>query len=137
MPNNFSVNLDVRNSASSGSDGYTNTTASNGSVYSYKYSGGNGGGGDVNVPNAGGHNANAAITVTMNSDPRYSITNVGFVGDTLNQFAWHAGGQASVAVITDTNSAAASVKYTCTVTDSTANCTMPCDPIIKNEPPGK
>jgi hypothetical protein len=32
MPSNFSVSLDVRNFASSGSDGYTNTTPSNGST---------------------------------------------------------------------------------------------------------
>ena len=36
MPNNFSVSLDVRNFASNGSDGYTNTTASNGNTYSYQ-----------------------------------------------------------------------------------------------------
>jgi hypothetical protein len=135
MPSNFSVSLDVRNFASSGSDGYTNTTASNGSTYSYRYSGGNGGGGNVNVANAGSPNANAAITVDLSSDARYSITNIQFRDDTQDQFAWHAGGHANVAVITDKNEAAATVKYTCIVTDSSAHCTVPCDPIIKNEPP--
>lgn len=137
MPNNFSVSLDIRNFPSNGSDGYTNTTASNGSIYSYQYSGGNGGGGNVNVPGAGNAGSNAAITITMNSDPRYSITGVGFRDDTLNQFAWHGGGHANVVVITDRNSAAATVKYTCTITDSTAHCTLPADPMIKNEPPTK
>jgi hypothetical protein len=27
------------------------------------------------------------------------------------------------------------VKYSVTVTDSTANCTVPCDPVIQNVPP--
>jgi len=132
MPNNFGVTLDVRNFPSNGSDGYTNTTASNNAVYSYQYTGGNGGNGNVNVTHGSG---NAAITVSLTSDPRYSISNIVFSGDTLGQFSWHAGGHANVAVITDRNSDVADVKYTTIVTDSTASCTFPCDPTIKNTPP--
>lgn len=134
MPSNFAVTLDVRNFPSNGSDGYTNATASNAAVYSYLYAGGSGGKGNVDVANGSGH---AAITVSLISDPRYSISNINFSNDLANQFSWHAGGNAKVAVITDTNSASAEVKYTCIVTDSTANCTIPCDPMIKNVPPTK
>src|SRR5579863_2385862 len=39
------ISLSIQNHPSNGSDGYTDTTASNGKVYSYKYSGGSGKGG--------------------------------------------------------------------------------------------
>ncbi|MDA3914967.1 hypothetical protein, partial [Oleiagrimonas sp.] len=35
-PASPNINLDVHNHASNGSDGYTNTTASNGATYSYR-----------------------------------------------------------------------------------------------------
>ena len=127
MPN---VSLDVRNFASSG-DGYTNVQASNGQTYSYKYSGGSDGNGNVNVTVGHGQ---ASIEVHVGTDPRYSITNISF-NPTNTQFSWHAGGSAAVAVIVDTAVAVASVKWTATVTDSTANCTVPCDPMIQNVAP--
>jgi hypothetical protein len=134
MPGPVSVNLDVRNFSSNGG-GYTNVNGSNGQPYSYKFSGGNtqGNNGDVIVVKGNGQ---AAINVTVGTDRRYSITNVSFnPADT--QFSWHAGGNAAVAVIVDTASEIASVKYTVTVTDSSANCTVPCDPMIQNVPNNK
>ena len=130
MPSPVNVNLDVRNFSSGGANGYTDVTASNGQTYSYKYTGGSDTYGNVNVSVGRGQ---AAINVTVGSDSRYSITNITFnPADT--QFTWHAGGRAAVAVIVDTAVTVVSVKYTTIVTDSTAGCTIPCDPMIHNVP---
>ncbi|MEO6104544.1 MAG: hypothetical protein ABIP44_13040 [Pseudoxanthomonas sp.] len=133
MPGQNNVSLDVRNCSSGGSDGYTDVVASNGATYSYKYTGGSDGNGNVRVTVGSGQ---AAINVTVGGDPRYSITNITF-NPADSQFTWHAGGQAKVAVIVDTATAVATVKYTVIVTDSTAHCTVPCDPMIQNTPPSK
>lgn len=133
MPGPVNVSLDVRNFSSGGADGYTDVLASNGATYSYKYTGGSDNHGNVQVMVGGGQ---AAINVMVGGDPRYSITNITF-NPTDSQFTWHAGGNARVAVIIDTAATVASVKYTVIVTDSTANCTVPCDPIIQNKAPSK
>lgn len=133
MPGPVNVSLDVRNFSSGGADGYTDVLASNGATYSYKYTGGSDNHGNVQVTVGGGQ---AAINVMVGGDPRYSITNITF-NPTDSQFTWHAGGNARVAVIIDTAATVASVKYTVIVTDSTANCTVPCDPMIQNKPPAK
>jgi hypothetical protein len=132
MPGPVNVSLDVRNFSSNG-DGYKNVNGSNGQPYSYKFTGGNtsSNNGNVSVVKGGGQ---AAINVQVGSDPRYSITNITF-NPQDTQFSWHAGGHAAVAVIVDTAVEVASVKYSVTVTDSTANCTVPCDPVIQNVPP--
>lgn len=130
MPGPVNVSLDVRNFSSGGSNGYKDVTASNGQTYSYKYTGGSDGNGNVSVRVGGGQ---AAVNVALNSDARYSISNITF-NPTDTQFSWHAGGNAAVAVIVDTAVSVASVKYTAIVTDSTANCTVPCDPMIQNVP---
>ena len=127
------VNLDVRNFSSNGSDGYTNVQASNGRTYSYQYTGGTDGHGNNTVTVGGGQ---ASIEVWLHSDPRYSITSITF-NPNDNQFSWHAGNNAAVAVINDTATAAVSVKWTATVTDSTAQCTIPCDPTIDNKAPSR
>jgi hypothetical protein len=128
------VSLDVRNFSSNG-DGYKNVNSSKGQPYSYKFIGGNtpSNNGDVSVTKGGGQ---AAITVHVGTDPRYSITNVSF-SPTDSQFSWQAGGNAAVVVIHDTAVEVASVEYTCTVTDSTANCTVQCHPVIQNVPPSR
>lgn len=133
MPGPNNVSLDVRNSSSGGADGYVDVVASNGATYSYKYTGGSDNHGNVDVTVGGGQ---AAINVTVGGDPRYSITNITF-NPTDSQFTWRAGGNARVAVIIDTATAVASVKYTVIVTDSTAHCTVPCDPMIQNKIPSK
>lgn len=130
MPGPVNVSLDVRNFSSNGG-GYTNVNGSNGQPYSYKYTGGSDGNGNVNVSVGRGQ---ASINVQVGSDPRYSITNITF-NPQDTQFTWHAGNNAAVAVIVDTAVEVASVKYTVTVTDSTANCTVPCDPMIQNVAP--
>jgi hypothetical protein len=132
MPGPVNVTLDVRNFSSNG-DGYTNVNGSNGQPYSYKFSGGDQStnNGDVTVTKGAGQ---ASINVHVGTDRRYGITNVTF-NPTDSQFTWHAGGNAAVAVILDTAVAIASVKYSVIVSDSVANCTVTCDPMIKNVAP--
>lgn len=129
MPGNASVSLDVRNFASNGSDGYTDTTASNNATYSYRYTGGSDNGGDVNFHGRG----RVTLTVQLQSDPRYQISSVGFTGDTNNQLTWLAQNAPTTAVIQDLNTVVQNANYKITVSDTTANCTVPCDPQINNK----
>lgn len=129
MPSNANVTLDVRNFASNGSDGYTDTTASNNAIYSYRYTGGNDNGGNVDFTGRG----RVTLTVQLQSDPRYQIGNVGFTGDTNNQLTWLAQNAPKTAVIQDVNTAVQNANYKITVNDTTANCTVPCDPQINNK----
>ena len=133
MPNPNGVSLDVRNFSTPAGQGYTNVTGSNGQPYSYRYTGGSDGAGNIDVTMGHGQ---ASINVSVGGDPRYSITNITF-NPADSQFTWHAGGNAKVAVIVDTAVAIATVKFTVIVADSIANCTVPCDPMIKNIPPAK
>jgi hypothetical protein len=128
MPNT-NATLDVRNFPTNGSDGYTNTTASNNAIYSYKYSGGtdNAGGMEVKV----GQGV-ATLNLSLDSDNRYSIDGVNFTDDPNNQLAWR-GNAPTTGVITDANTAVEVAHYSVTVADSTASCTFPCDPMIDNE----
>ena len=130
---NTNVNLDVRNWASNGSDGYTSTTASNKAVYSYQYTGGSDGHGNVQETTGAG---SATITVSMHSDSRYVISAVKISGDIENQLSSPPvpAGATSI-VITDTDSSSGSGYYKIVVTDTTAGCTFLCDPIITNIPP--
>ena len=129
MPN-IDVSLDVRNSPSNGSDGYTNTTASNNAVYSYLYGGGTDGHGNTEDDGAG----SITITVTLHSDPRYVISNVAISGDIENQLSWQPGTSPTSVVITDSDNQTGDGYYNVTVSDTTANCTFPCDPGISNKP---
>ena len=128
MPSNASVSLDVRNFPSNGSDGYTNTTASNNAIYSYCYTGGTHGG-DVTFQGRG----QVTLTVHLNSDPRYQINTVGFVNDTNNQLSLQPENSPTTAVIKDINTVVQDAAYKVTVSDTTANCTIPCDPQINNK----
>ena len=125
---NTNATLDVRNFPSNGSDGYTNTTASNNAVYSYKYSGG--------TDNAGGMqtkvgNGVATLNLSLDSDNRYSIDNVSFKDDPQNQLAWR-GNAPTTGVITDANTAVETAHYKVKVADATASCTFDCDPMVDN-----
>lgn len=132
MPNT-NVSLDVRNFPSNGTDGYTNTTASNNAVYSYQYGGGSDGHGNVNETASGG---SATITVSLNSDPRYWISAVVISGDIEEQLSSPPVGPSTTSVvITDSDSSTGSGYYSITVSDTTAQCTFPCDPQITNVPP--
>lgn len=130
---NATVSLDVRNWASNGSDGYTSTTASNGAVYSYQYTGGSDGHGNVSETTGAG---SATITVSLHSDSRYTISAVNISGDIENQLSsLPVSNGATSVVITDSDSSSGSGYYNIVVSDNTAGCTFPCDPIITNDPP--
>jgi hypothetical protein len=131
---NVDITLDVRNFASSGSDGYTNTTASDGNTYCYRYTGGTDGAGGVEQTADGD---SGTITVTVGMDPRYQINRVQFSGDIEAQLSWAAGASSRVAVITDSDTSSGSGDYVVIVQDTSANCTVPCDPPITNKPTGQ
>jgi hypothetical protein len=130
MPS-VNVSLDCRNWPSSGSDGYTTTTASNNALYSYKYSGGTDGNG--NVDETVGIGA-VAITVTIYADERYVVDSVGFSGDIESQLTSLPGNSPTSVVINDSDSQTGSGYFQLVVRDTTANCTFPCDPRITNKP---
>lgn len=131
MPNT-NASLDVRNFPSNGSDGYTNTTASNNAIYSYKYSGGSDGAGGLETRVGSGV---ATLGLNLDADNRYSIDGVDFTDDPQHQLTWR-GNAPNAGVITDANTEVETAHYSVTVADATANCTLPCDPQISNEPGG-
>lgn len=128
MPNPNGVSLDVSDVATSG---YTPTTASNGSTYYYKFTGGNtsANNGDIEVDVKSNGSGQAAIIVRLNSDSRYTISNITF-NPTSNQLS--SNGSGTTRTIIDTAVATGTFKYTVIVNDSDANCTIPCDPQIIN-----
>ena len=127
MPHNHAVHLNVRNQPSNGNDGYTDTTASNNAIYSYKYTGGDNGRGDISETVGLG---SATIDVDVAGGPNYQITGITFVNDTYNQLSWSGGG-GSAAVI-DANTQVENASYCTSVTDTNANCSFNCDPMIDN-----
>ena len=125
-----SVSLDVRNFAATPGDGYTNTTATNNAVYSYKYSGCTDGNGGVEVITGSG---TLTLTVTVSADPRYLVSSVTF-DNNVGDLSWAFGSSAYIAVITDTDLDNENSYYSVIISDHTAGCTMPCDPPITNKP---
>jgi hypothetical protein len=130
MPHDHTVNLQVRAQPSNGSDGYTNTTASNNAVYSYKYTGGDDDHGDISETVGSGA---ATIDVNLNGGSRYQISDISFNGASPGQLSWSGGGDS--AAIIDANTAVENATYCTKVTDSTGNCYFNCDPMIGNDPP--
>lgn len=122
------ITLEVRNVPSTGTDGYTDTTASNGATYSYKYSGGDNDTGDVTFRERG------RVTINVHlSGNKYTIDDVGFAGDTHEQLSWVSDPDAGkVAVIQNENSAVQTANYKITVMDESVGATIPCDPKIIN-----
>jgi hypothetical protein len=124
-----SITLDVRNMSSGGADGYVDTTASNGKVYSYKYTGGDNNTGDVTIT---GRGQQATVVVHLRSDARYLIDDVKFPEDPNSQLSKDASPNPTTAVIQDKNTEAQTATYKVTVKDATADATVPCDPKIVN-----
>lgn len=133
MPNPNGVSLDVRNSASSG-DGWTDTTASNGQTYSYKYTGGDEGTNNGKVTCTIG-NGNAAITLTLIAASQYQIGTITFTGDSATDPQLSTQGNATGSrVINDKNTVAINANYKVNVIDTgNSNVTVPCDPPITNK----
>jgi hypothetical protein len=129
MPSSPRITLEVRNGPSNGSDGYTDTIASNGATYSYRYSGGEGKGGDVIFTTRG----RVTVNVHLAGNASYTIDEVGFTGDTNEQLSWVSNPNASrVAVIQNENSVVQTANYKITVMDGADGTTIPCDPKIIN-----
>lgn len=127
-PASPNITLEVQNHASNGSDGFTNTTASNGATYSYRYSGGEGNGGDVIFRSRG----RVTVNVGLADAGAYSIDDVSFMGDVNQQLSWVNSGQASRAVIQDRNDRVQTAQYKITVVDEDNGASIPCDPMIAN-----
>lgn len=134
MPNNNPTNvcLDVRNFATNGG-GWTNVQASNGQTYSYLYSGGNNGGNGSVVYSVGRGNAAITLVFASTTDSRYQFSAITFTGDNAGQLSTH-GNAPRTRVINDQCSATINAQYKVTVLDTTANVTIPCDPLIRNQP---
>ncbi|MDE2149795.1 MAG: hypothetical protein KGJ55_08195 [Gammaproteobacteria bacterium] len=124
------INLDVRDAPSSGADGYTDVTAC-GTQYSYRYSGGGGKGGDVTFTSRG----KVTVVIKLNNDSnagrRYTINDISFKNDANGQLSWVSNAPAN-GVIHDKNDKLQAASYKVTVNDATADCDVPCDPMIIN-----
>ena len=130
MPHDHNVNLQVRAQPSNGNDGYTNTTATNNAIYSYKYTGGDDGHGDISETLGTGA---ATIDVQLNGGSRFQISEITFSGDTPGQLSWSGGGDS--AAIIDANTVVENATYCTKVIDSNDNCSFNCDPMIGTERP--
>lgn len=129
VPAGPNITLEVHDHASDGSDGFTNTTASNGAVYSYRYSGGEGAGGDVIFHGRG----RVIFHVRLANGSGYAIEHVGFVDDSHQQLRWLARqGSDRHALIQDVNDTIQTARYKITVRVDAGGVTVPCDPIVAN-----
>jgi hypothetical protein len=120
LPLSQSITLTVQDKASSGSDGFTNSTASNGAAYSCKFSGGTGKGGEV-VFQIG---ARATVLVQL-ADSRYTVDHVRFPDDPHDELSF-GDSPAGMAVIRDTNDEVQTATYEITVQDSQSSAMIPC-----------
>lgn len=128
-PTGPNIRLDVHDHASNGSDGYTDTTASNGAIYSYRYSGGEGKGGDVIFRSRG----RVTFQVRLDDGSDYTIEQVRFMEDTHQQLSWLTERSSSThAVVQDVNDTVQTARYKVTVRDNRTGVTVPCDPIVAN-----
>ena len=115
--------------------GWHTVTASNGQMYSFKYSGGHQDKGGLKTKVGDGE---ASIDVHVDTDRRYSIDHVHFTDDAYHQLFWQpVPGSDSSGVIIDANTKAEDADYTVVVADAQAGgATIPCDPMIQNDPRG-
>lgn len=130
MPNTPNINLDLRIGGSS-DPGWHNVLASNNQTYGYYYSGGDDGAGGL-VQTVGQGRDTAPIQLT--ADQRYQIANCTFTDDTQHQLSWN-GASGRAGTIIDANTQVETAEYSILVTDTgNGNCTIPCDPTVKNVP---
>lgn len=131
MPNTPNINLDLRIGGSS-DPGWHNVMASNNqTTYGFCYTGGDDGAGGL-VQTVGQGRDTAPIQLV--ADPRYQISDHTFTNDTQHQLSWSGNGNRAGAII-DANNQVETAAYSILVTDTgNGNCTIPCDPPIKNEP---
>jgi len=128
MPNATpNISLDVRNFPTY-TPGWRNVLASNNQTYSYCYSGGDDNVGGL-IQTVGEGRDTAPIRLT--ADQRYQIDSVDFVDDDQHQLTWEGSGNRAGTII-DANTMVETAEYTIVITDTDANCTIPCDPNIIN-----
>ncbi|MDO6710053.1 hypothetical protein Q4567_04905 [Aliiglaciecola sp. 2_MG-2023] len=125
------VTLDVRNFRSAAGSGYTNIPASNARTYSYRFTGGPNNDGTITEITGTGQ---ALITVHVQADPRYHITDITFGSNGANDLSWRSTFPPYLAVITDTNTDNIDSEYSVVILDTVANARVLCDPAIKNRP---
>jgi hypothetical protein len=130
MPATPNIDLDVRNFASS-DPGWHNVTVNN-QPYSYCYTGGDDGHGGLEMTVGQGRDT---ANVQLVADHRYEISNCTFTGDGQAQLTWN-GNSGRAGAIVDSNTAVETAEYTILVVDTlNGNCTISCDPEVKNKPP--
>jgi hypothetical protein len=130
MPNDtVTVHLKIRTDSH---DGFTSTTASDGSTYYYKYDGGPDDDGSVSFKTGDGSHA---VDVSLHdSGTNYEITSVRLT-DPNSQLSCTVSSDKRTATITDADTADETGSYCVTVQDtSKASCTFDCDPTITNKP---
>jgi hypothetical protein len=127
---NPNANLTVQAGAST-APGWKNVNGNNGQPYSYLYGGGSDGVGGLDTTVGSG---TQVMQVKLDTDQqRFQLADIQFFGDTQNQLTWN-GTSNKVGTITDQNTQVETASYTVIVTDTQANTTIPCDPMIKNDP---
>ena len=131
MPNTPQINLDIRNWHQTDA-GWTNTTASNGDAYAYRYTGGDDGAGGLSqIVNTGRDTAPLRLV----ADQRYQNDTCHFHDDTQSQLSWQ-GASPYAGSIIDVNNQVETAEYTMVIADTgNGNCTINCDPPVANRPP--
>ena len=128
MSQDYTVTLDIRNSAQTES-GWTNVTSSNGAAYSYRYAGGSDGSGNVTERGRG----NAEITVDLIADSSYyKMQDVAFADDPEEQLSKKSLDDLKVVIKDKNDKLESNAYYSITVKDKKANCTLVCDPRVSN-----
>lgn len=129
MAEKVTVGLDLRNAANGPLPGYIQTTASNGDLYYFKYSGGTDGNGNVTVKK----NKPAKITITVGSDTRYRVCGAwlknDWEGDTTGSWSGNTAIIEDAAVSLETG-----MDYIVIIADTTSDAAFSCDPGIDNIP---
>jgi hypothetical protein len=133
MPDDRHISLQVQDQPSSGTDGFTNAIASDGTIYSYQFSERVSGhdhiGGNVSFTTRGF----VKITVKLPPGGRFTVDYVTFANDVNEQISWKDRSSPFAAEIHNKNDALANAYYLVTVLDTDKDyCTIPCDPMIIN-----
>ncbi len=122
------VTLDIRDQAATGGDGWTDIEAC-GSTYSYRFDGGSDSHGNVSVHGRGA----VQILVKLAAGRRYAISQVGFANDPANQLSSPSHSPNSAIIKDKNDTPMESAYYSITVTDTSNQCALVCDPYISNK----
>jgi hypothetical protein len=71
--------------------------------------------------------------VRIVADQRYDITNCTFTGNGASQLTWN-GNSTKAGSIVDFNMSVENAYFSLTITDTVANCTVLCNPPVRNMP---